>query len=207
MSVLLIEYVELAMTDLGYLGVVALMALESMVAPVPSELVMPCAGALVAQGHFTFAGGVIASSLGTIIGSLIGYCMGLLGGYPVVERFGRYLLLDREHLEFTARWFQKRGEVTVLVSRFIPVVRHFISIPAGVARMNLMTFSIYTLIGGTIWNTILLFAGVKLQENWTIIHHYSEEIDFVVVGILACGGVWWVRKQLKRRRAKSGASV
>jgi len=206
-SVLLIEWIQMAMDQVGYAGVVFFMALESMIAPVPSELVMPCAGALVAKGSFSFVGAVVASSLGTIIGSLVGYYMGRFGGYPVVMYFGRFLLLDKEHLEYTAKWFEKRGELTVFLCRFIPVVRHLISIPAGVARMNLLRFSVYTLIGGTIWNTILLVAGIKLQENWMIIHHYSEEIDYVVVAGLLFVGVWWVWKQLKRRKVRASQSA
>lgn len=195
-------WIEHVMEVLGYPGLVLMMALESMVAPVPSEIVMPFAGFLVVSGKYTFTGGVIASSLGTIIGSLLGYYMGKWGGYPLVLRWGRYLFLEREHLELTVRWFEKRGEITILVCRFIPVVRHLISIPAGVGSMNLFKFSLYTLIGGTIWNTILLAAGIKLKERWEIIHGYSSQIDKVVVVLIVVFGVWWLRKQMKRRGKK-----
>ncbi len=196
-------WIEHVMEVLGYPGLVLMMALESMVAPVPSEIVMPFAGFLIVKGSFTIWGGIVASSLGTIIGSLISYYMGKWGGYPIVIRFGKYLLLDREHLDFTVRWFEKRGEITIFICRFIPVVRHLISIPAGVGNMNILKFSIYTLIGGTIWNTILLFAGIWLKEHWGIIHEYSSQIDKVVVVILVIGGSWWVWKQLQRRKAKA----
>ncbi|HPO15287.1 MAG TPA: DedA family protein [Candidatus Hydrogenedentes bacterium] len=195
-------WIEHIMEVLGYPGLVLMMALESMVAPVPSEIVMPFAGFLIVKGTFSIAGGIIASSLGTILGSLISYYMGKWGGYPLVIRFGKYLLLDREHLDFTVRWFEKRGEITILICRFIPVVRHLISIPAGVGNMNIIKFSIYTLVGGTIWNTILLFAGIWLKDHWGIIHEYSSQIDKIVVAILVIGGVWWVWKQLQRRKAK-----
>jgi len=195
-----------ALNWLGYAGLTVMMALESMVAPLPSELVMPFAGFLVVQGDFTFLGAVVASSLGTIIGSLIGYYMGFFGGYPTVTYLGRYLLLDREHLEFTAKWFEKRGELTVFISRFIPVVRHFISIPAGVARMNLLHFCAFTLIGGTIWNTFLLVLGMKLRERWEIVHEYSKQIDIMVIILAVVVIVWWVRKQLARRKAKTARS-
>ena len=199
---MLIQWVEAAFHHIGYAGVVFFMALESMIAPVPSEVVMPCAGFLVTTGHFTFLGAVLASSTGTIIGSLVGYYMGKWGGYPVVEHFGKYLLLDKEHLEYTHRWFEKRGELTVLITRFVPVVRHLISIPAGVAEMDLARFCAFTLLGGTVWNTILLAAGMKLKEHWTIVSHYSHEIDYVVVAGLLVVGIWWVRKQLRRRALK-----
>lgn len=207
MSLLIIGLVVAAMDKIGYGGVVFFMALESMIAPIPSEAVMPCAGFLVTTGKFTFLGAVLASSLGTIIGSLISYYMGRLGGYPVVEHFGKYLLLDKEDLELTARWFEKYGEATVFVTRFVPVVRHLISIPAGVANMNLLRFSIFTLIGGTAWNTFLIVLGMKLKENWTIVSKYSHEIDYVVVAGLIVVGIWWVRKQLRRRKAKASLAA
>lgn len=196
-------WIEHVMEALGYPGLVIMMALESMIAPVPSEIVMPFAGFLVVKGQFTLLGGILASSLGTIVGSLIGYYMGKWGGYPLVLRWGPYFLLERGHLDLTVRWFEKRGDITILVCRFIPVVRHLISIPAGVGGMNLAKFCAYTLIGGTIWNTILLVAGIKLKERWEIIHTYSSQIDKVVVVILVIVGMWWVREQLQRRKQRA----
>jgi membrane protein DedA with SNARE-associated domain len=191
------------MNLLGYTGLAFMMALESMIAPVPSEIVMPFAGYLVAQGRFTLLGGILASSLGTMVGSLIGYYMGKLGGYPLILRFGRYLLLDKGHLDFTMKWFDRRGEITILISRFIPVVRHLISLPAGIGSMNLVRFSIFTLVGGTVWNTFLLVCGIWLEERWALIHEYSREIDYVVLAVMMIVGSWWVYRQLKRRRLSS----
>lgn len=196
-------WIEHVMEALGYPGLVFMMALESMIAPVPSEIVMPFAGFLVVKGQFTLLGGILASSLGTILGSLTGYYMGKWGGYPLVLRWGPYFLLERDHLDLTVRWFEKRGDITIFVCRFVPVVRHLISIPAGVGGMNLIKFCVYTLIGGTIWNTILLVAGIKLKERWEIIHEYSSQLDKVVVVILVIVGVWWVRHQLRRLRQKA----
>lgn len=194
------EWITGIMAALGYPGLFFMMVLESMVAPVPSEIVMPFAGFLVVRGQFTFVGATIASSLGTLVGSLISYYMGKWGGYPLVLRCGRYLLLDEHHLALTVRWFEKRGEATIFVSRFIPVVRHLISIPAGVGNMNLLKFSVFTVIGGTIWNVILLVAGIKLGERWEIIHEYSHQIDYVFIAALVLAGGWWVWRQLSRRR-------
>ncbi|MBI5092799.1 MAG: DedA family protein [Candidatus Hydrogenedentes bacterium] len=151
----------------------------------------------------TIPGAIIASSLGTIIGSLIGYYMGRLGGYPLVHRFGRYLLLDPEHLEITVKWFEKHGDITIFVCRFVPVVRHLISIPAGVGSMNLLKFSFYTLIGGTIWNSILLFLGIKLGKHWDIIHHYSHVVDYFFVAGILIVGAWWFRRQWRRHTQKA----
>jgi membrane protein DedA with SNARE-associated domain len=191
------EWATRVLEQAGYGGLVFLMALESMIAPVPSEAVMPFAGFLVVQGAFSLEGAVLASSAGTLIGSWIGYLMGLWGGYPVVERWGRYLLLNREHLDWTARWFERRGEITILVARFIPIVRHFISIPAGVARMSPWRFSIYTLIGGTAWNGILLWLGMALRERWELIHEYTHHVDIGVAVILAACLAWWAWRQLQ----------
>lgn len=195
------NWITAVMGATGYPGLVLMMALESMVAPVPSEIVMPFAGFLVAQGRFTTLGAVVASSLGTWIGSIASYYMGRWGGYALVLRWGRFLLLDRHHLEMTVGWFEKRGEITIFVARFIPVVRHFISIPAGVGRMDLWKFSLYTVVGGTIWNAILLFAGIKLQERWELIHDYTREIDYAVAALLLLCGGWWVWRRLRRRPA------
>jgi membrane protein DedA with SNARE-associated domain len=193
------EWATRVLEQAGYAGLAFLMALESMIAPVPSEAVMPFAGFLVVQGTFSLEGAVLASSAGTLIGSWIGYLMGYWGGYPVVERWGRYLLLDRGHLQWTARWFEQRGEMTILVARFIPVVRHLISIPAGVARMSPLRFSLYTLIGGTAWNCILLYAGMELRERWEIIQQYTHQVDIAVAVVLAACLAGWIWYQLRRR--------
>lgn len=200
LTTLISEWATHILSVLGYPGLLLLMALESMIAPVPSEAVMPFAGFLIAQGRFSWAGAIAASSAGTLLGSWLGYWMGQWGGYPFVQRFGKYLLLDQEHLDATVRWFEKRGEITILVARFIPVVRHFISIPAGVARMNPLKFSLYTLLGGTLWNTFLLVVGVKLRERWDQVQHYSHQIDIVVVIVLAAFAIWFIRRQLANRR-------
>ena len=124
----------------GYWGAGFLMMLESMVVPVSSELVMPFVGFLVAEGKFSSIIAISATSLGSIVGSLVSYCMGYYGGRPLVLKVGRYLLLNREHLEWTERWFARHGSWTIFVSRFIPVVRHLISIPAGFGRMRIAPF-------------------------------------------------------------------
>ncbi len=193
------------MSSAGYPGLFILMTMESMVFPVPSEAVMPFAGFLIVSGHFSWAGAILASSLGTMAGSLASYALGRWGGYPFVLRFGKFFLLDREHLDFTVRWFSRRGELTIFISRFIPVVRHLISIPAGVGRMNVWKFSLYTLLGGTLWNTFLLFCGVWLKERWSVVQSYTHEIDLVVLGLLVLGAAWWIVRQVRRRRKKAAA--
>ena len=177
----LVEYIVAFIQSTGYASVFILMMLESMVAPVPSEAVMPFAGFLIESGQFTFAGVIFVSTLGSIVGSLISYYMGYFGGRPLVERFGKYLLLDKHHLDLTEKYFQKKGDITILICRFIPVVRHLISIPAGMGKMNVVKFSIYTIIGAGIWNAFLTYVGIKLKSNWNEVLKYSSIIDIVVV--------------------------
>jgi membrane protein DedA with SNARE-associated domain len=194
-------YFTYIIEKLGYFGAGFLMALESMVAPVPSELVMPFVGFLAVEGKFSVPMAIFATSVGSLIGSLISYYMGYWGGRPFVLKVGRYLLLNQEHLEWTERWFERNGSWTILVSRFIPVVRHLISIPAGLGRMRLFPFCLYTTIGATIWNTFLLVCGYKLRQNWTLVEQYSHEVDVIVAVGLVVVGIWFVFTHLRRGRA------
>jgi membrane protein DedA with SNARE-associated domain len=192
----------------GYLGVAFLMTLESMVAPVPSEAVMPFAGFLIFEGKFSFLGVIFFSTLGSIIGSLISYYAGAWGGRPFVRRFGKYLLLDDHHLDSTERFFARHGDKTIFISRFIPVVRHLISIPAGVGRMNLLKFSIYTVIGAGLWNAFLTYVGYLLKENWHVVRKYSEIVDIIVVAIMAVGVAYLIFHLYRyRKQAKESISI
>jgi membrane protein DedA with SNARE-associated domain len=183
----------------GYVGVFILMTLESMVAPVPSEAVMPFAGFLVYSNTFSMPWVIIASTIGSIVGSLISYYIGLWGGKPVVLKFGKYLLLDKHHLEITEKFFAKYGEKTIFICRFIPVVRHLISIPAGVGKMNVVKFSMYTVIGAAIWNAILAYLGLWLGEKWSLIHHYSRYLDYIVVVVIIGVVAYWILKRIKNK--------
>jgi len=191
-------YNTLFINQCSYAGIFLLMALESMIAPIPSELVMPFAGFLIFTGHFDPATVIIASSLGSIVGSLLSYGMGMLGE-PVVLRYGRYLLLNPHHLEWTKNFFDRHGGKTIFICRFIPVVRHLISIPAGLARMSLIPFILYTAAGATLWNGFLTYLGVRLKENWRIIQQYTHILDYVViVGLI--GGAVYLACKLKNSR-------
>lgn len=190
----------------GYFGAAALMALESMIAPVPSEAVMPFVGFLVVDGKWNFWLAVLAASVGSIVGSAASYAMGYYGGKPVVLKVGKYLLLDRHDLDVTEKFFHRRsGALTIFISRFIPVVRHLISIPAGVGRMPFLPFSVATLTGATIWNTFLMICGMKLREHWGVVQTYSHEVDIVVIVLLCLGLAWFLRTRLSGRcRANKG---
>ena len=199
----IVEYITLGMSAGGYFGLFALMALESMIAPVPSEVVMPFAGYLVLQGRFDFWIVLLVSGLGSIFGSVLSYYIGFYGGRPFVLRYGKYLLLDKEHLEWTENWFRKQGNKTIFISRFIPVVRHLISIPAGIAKMTIHKFVIYTFLGATIWNFILLYAGFKLGEHWDKIHQYSKELDIIFVALVILFFVYFIWKHRERKNEKT----
>ncbi len=187
-------------STLGYVGIFFLMMTESMVFPTPSELVMPFAGFLAAQGRFSFALVILFSSLGSIIGSLISYAMGYYGGNRLILKYGKYLLLDEHDLKKTEEWFAQRGERTVLLSRFIPVVRHLISIPAGIGKMDLKKFCIYTLIGATLWNTFLAYLGYLLGENWAEVRHYSEYISIPAAILIVIAGAYTVYRHVKHKK-------
>jgi len=189
----LLHYNTAIIQHLSYVGIFILMTLESMVAPVPSEMVMPFAGFLIVTGHFDWVGVMVASSLGSIVGSLLSYGMGMLGE-PVVLRYGRYLLLNPHHLEWTKNFFARYGKITIFISRFIPVVRHLISIPAGLARMPLGPFILYTAVGASLWNGFLTFLGMRLKENWHIIQKYTHVLDYIVVTCLLAGLAYFVWK-------------
>ncbi len=180
----LIDLFTKIISTAGYPGITVLMTLESMVVPVPSEAVMPFAGVLWFNGQMSFWLIIFFSTIGSIVGSLISYYMGLYGGRPLIEKYGKYFLLNHHDLEITEKFFAKFGDKTIFFSRFIPVVRHLISIPAGTGKMKLSKFIIYTTIGAGLWNAILTYLGYYLGSRWTEIHRYSEKADIVLVVLL-----------------------
>ena len=190
---------------LGYPGLVILMAMESMVFPLPSELVMPFAGFLVAEGKMNFIFVAFFSVIGSITGSLISYYVGKFGGNKVVLKYGKYLLLSEEDLFNTESLFKLKGERIVFVSRFIPVVRHLISIPAGIGKMDIKRFILYTVIGAGCWNSILTYLGYVLGENWEKVKQYSEYISVPVLILLILGLVYFVWRHIKKVRVSSAS--
>ena len=189
----------------AYAGAFILMGLESMIAPVPSEAVMPFVGFLVADGKWNLWLAMLATSLGSIVGSLASYGMGYYGDKPLVLKVGKYLLLNRHDLEMTERYFnQRQGILTVFAARFIPVIRHFISIPAGMGKMPLLPFLLVTLVGATLWNGFLLYCGMRLREHWTIVQKYSHQVDIVIIILAIVGIIWFIRSRLAARKREQG---
>jgi len=197
---IIIQYITHLLDIGGYLWLFILMVMESMVLPVPSEAVMPFAGFLISQGTFSFAGVILFSTLGGLLGSIISYYIGFLGGSPFVKKYGRYVLLREEDLAKTEKFFQKHGEKTIFICRFIPVVRHLISVPAGAAKMNFGKFALYTVLGTGLWHTFLSWVGFTLKENWTILEQYSKYLDYIVLGIIIVALIiFFCRRQNKNR--------
>jgi membrane protein DedA with SNARE-associated domain len=200
---LIIEYCTALIDTTGYLGVMVLMMLESMIAPVPSEAVMPFAGFLISEGKFSWAGVFFFSLAGSLTGSTISYYIGFYGGRPLVEKFGKYLLLDKHHLEITENFFARHGDPAVFICRFIPVVRHLISIPAGVGKMKFVKFFIYTAAGAGLWNMILTYVGFVLKNNWDTVKQYTHSADYVIVAVLLLAFGYFVYKRLKNKNSKA----
>ncbi len=199
----LFDFITKVISQTGYGGICFFMVLESMVFPVPSEAVMPFAGFLIGSGQFTWLGVALASSLGSMIGSWLSYAIGRYGGRAFLNNFGKYFLLDHHHLELTEKFFAKYGNQAVLISRFIPVVRHLISIPAGMAKMNLLKFSLDTLIGATAWNMFLAWLGFVLQERWDTIKKFTHYLDYLVVVVLIGLVIYFYYKIVKSKAKAS----
>jgi membrane protein DedA with SNARE-associated domain len=196
------QYITLLMEKTGYITVFITMVMESMVLPVPSEAVMPFAGFLIADGRFTFILVVIISTLGSLTGSLISYAIGYYSEKALIHKYGKFLLLDAEELEATDSFFNKYGDITIFICRFIPVVRHLISIPAGIAEMNIYKFALFTVIGAGLWNSFLAYVGFNLRSNWEAVMKYSKVIDIFVLLILTGLVVYYIYKHLKKRKAR-----
>jgi membrane protein DedA with SNARE-associated domain len=181
---LLATHITAFIDSTGYASIYLLMVGESMVFPIPSEAVMPFAGFLIESGRFTFPFVIIVSICGSITGSLVSYFIGARLGEPFIKKFGRFFLLNTDDLKATKKFFSRFGELTIFVSRFIPVIRHLISLPAGMGKMNLLKFLIYTIIGAGLWNSFLAWVGFKLKQNWSTVMKYSKTIDHIVIVIL-----------------------
>jgi membrane protein DedA with SNARE-associated domain len=196
-------FIVATISTLGYSGVVLLMAIESACIPLPSEIIMPFSGYLVSTGQMNLWGVAVAGAVGCVLGSLIAYWVGMYGGRPLIEKYGRYILLSRHDLDLADRWFAKYGEIIVFVSRLLPAIRTFIAFPAGVARMNLTKFVIYTFAGSLPWCLALAYVGQKLGEKWNkddTLKTWFHRFDFVI-GILAVLAVsWWIWRHIKHSR-------
>ncbi|MGB9371581.1 MAG: DedA family protein, partial [Halobacteriota archaeon] len=160
------NFIITVIEQLGYAGVFVGMTLESVGFPLPSEIIMPFAGYVVWEGKLTLIGVTLAGTLGCLVGSLIAYGIGAFGGRPLLERYGKYVLIRTQELDLAEEWFKKYGEGAVFVSRLLPVVRTYISYPAGIVRMDVKRFSVYTVLGSLPFCFALAYVGVALGPHW-----------------------------------------
>jgi membrane protein DedA with SNARE-associated domain len=200
---LLSYFIVATISTLGYGGVVLLMAIESACIPLPSEIIMPFAGYLVYKGQFNLWAVGVAGAVGCVVGSWVAYYVGLYGGRPFIEKYGRYVLLSRHDLDLADRWFARYGEVIVFASRLLPVVRTFIAFPAGVARMNMTRFTVYTFLGSLPWCVALAYVGQVLGEQWDkneTLKTWFHRFDFLIGAVILLGAIWWVWRHFKHSR-------
>jgi membrane protein DedA with SNARE-associated domain len=201
----MLEWVEHFITDYlgqyGYLAIFVLMVLESACIPIPSEVTMVFGGFLVSRGDLDFFWVAVIGAVANLLGSWLAYGVGYVGGRPLIMRWGRYVLLREHELDRAHDWFERHGEAAVFVSRLLPVIRTFISLPAGVARMPFGKFTLYTFLGCLPWVFALTWAGVLLGDNWETFLRYGEPIS-LAIGVITAGFiVWWVVKRVRARRA------
>ena len=186
----LINFVTATIGGYGAPAVFVLMLLESTGVLIPSEAISPFAGYLVSEGKMGFPTAVTAGVLGNLVGSWIAYAIGLWGGRELWLRYGKYVGVRAHHLATAEKWFDRYGELTVFISRCLPVVRTFISFPAGTARMNFVKFTLYTLLGCIPWVFALTYLGYTLGENWETIGDYLHYLDYAVAAVLLGGAVY-----------------
>jgi membrane protein DedA with SNARE-associated domain len=186
----------------GYLGLAALMAVESACIPLPSEIIMPFAGFLVSTGRFSLLLVATAGAIGCNLGSAIAYEIGARGGQRAAQRWGSWVMIDRSELDRMQRYFHRYGGITVLVCRMLPVVRTFIALPAGVARMPRVRFHAYTFIGSWPWCLVLAWIGLRLGRSWNTdprLRQVMHQLDGVVLAVLAVGFVWFIWRRWRHR--------
>jgi membrane protein DedA with SNARE-associated domain len=201
---ILFVFIKSVVAATGYGGITLLMAIESACIPLPSELIMPFAGYLVYEGKLKLLWVATAGAIGCNLGSLVAYEIGCYGGRPLVEKYGRWMFLSRREMDWADRFFARWGYLAVLIARMLPLVRTFIALPAGVARMPRGRFHIYTFLGSWPWCFVLAWLGMKLGENWRGLGKYFHQFDIVIGGVLLLGiGYFvWTHWQNRMRAAE-----
>lgn len=205
---ILAHFIIATISASGYAGVTLLMAIESACIPLPSEIIMPFAGYLAHTGRLSLTGVAVAGAVGCNIGSAVAYWIGAVGGRPFIARYGRFVLLNQHDLDRAERFFGKFGALTVFIGRLLPIVRTFIALPAGIARMSQVKFHIYTFLGSLPWCYVLAYVGMKLGEEWdsdprfkAIFHRYHLVVEALIVAAV----VWFVWTHWKARTRPSEA--
>ena len=187
----------------GYAGIVVCMTIESACIPLPSEIIMPFSGYLASTGRFSLWGVALAGGFGNVIGSALAYAAGRYGGRPLASRFARWRLIRMSDYDRGNQWLQRHGVAVAFWSRLLPIVRTFISFPAGAARVPLGLFSLYTFLGSVIWSLALAYVGVVLGEHWHDIRRVMRGFDLVVVAALLVAFVLWARHHFRAEHAET----
>jgi membrane protein DedA with SNARE-associated domain len=213
------------MGTLGYAGIAVLMGIESACIPLPSELIMPYAGAMTDAGtnaelakqfgialpQFTLFWAAVAGAIGCNLGSELAYWVGAKGGRKAIERYGKYILMSKHELAIADRWFDKRGDIIILVARLLPVIRTFIAFPAGVARMNRTKFHVYTFVGSLPWCYALgyvgQYLGIELTKETSPLKHFMHKFDAVIAAVIVLAAAWFIRSRLKALKAYREAEI
>lgn len=195
----ILDFVTFVISNLGYPGVIFLMILDSAMIPIPSEIILVFSGYLVTTGTFEPVSVILAGSFGNVVGSIMTYYFGLKFGRLFVLRFGKYFFIKENHLEYTEKLFQKYGDKISFLGRLLPAIRTYISLPCGIAKMNLFKYSVYTFFGSIIWNTMFTYIGIQLGSNWQDIDNYSIYLEIVTVCVIVVFVIWFITKMLKKR--------
>ena len=197
--VLLSTVVIWIISSLGYTGIVVAMAIERACIPLPSEVIMPFSGYLVSQGRFSLWGVSLAGALGCTLGSAVAYTAGAYGGRPFIMKYGRYFLISSHELDLADRWFARYGMAATFISRLLPVIRTFISLPAGIARVPVIPFLALAFLGSLPWSWALAYIGMLLGEHWDRVGGVLHSLDVVIVLALVAGVAWFLWRHWPRR--------
>jgi membrane protein DedA with SNARE-associated domain len=193
-----INWLVTTIGEMGYWGIFLLMAMESSVIPIPSEVVMPPAGYLVQQGKMDMTMVILSGTLGSLAGAYVNYFAARFLGRPLLLKYGKYVWITEEHFRKVERFFHRHGEISTFIGRLLPVARHLISLPAGLAGMNHLKFSVYTLFGSALWVSVLVWIGYFIGENQELILRYSHQALIAVVIFSAILLVIYVKMQKRR---------
>lgn len=192
------------MDALGYAGLAFLVALENVFPPIPSEIILPLAGFNSSTGEMNVFLAIIAATIGSVVGAIILYYVGFYFGEErvryIVNRWGKWLGFKDSDIDKADEWFDKYGGFAVLLCRVVPILRSLISIPAGLRKMPLLTFTLYTTAGSLVWNTLLIFAGYLLGDNWDHVEEYVGVLQYVVIAVVLAIGIWWIWARIIKPR-------
>ena len=190
-------------STLGYAGVGLLMALQTVAVPIPSEVILPFAGFLASTGRFNLWFIALFGALGSCLGASVAYWIGYKGGRPLVEKYGRMILISKHDLEITDKFFQKFGIWAAFFGQLLPVVRSFIAFPAGITKLNYWKFLLFTFLGSFVWSLLLAYIGEKLGENWASLRNQFHNLDLLIILVIVVGAAWWIQRHVKQSKARA----